>query len=428
MRSRKTALCLAVMILFAFSLAVAPVPACAAGDGAKIRCVPQTGVDPDDNPQDLGYIKISQIEYADQVYIEIVLPEGVEWDNPIDEDNVGDYILLYDEDGDPIDNGELIEGSETEYTVMFDDPAMFEEDAYIKAYFEDMNVEHDAPEVIRPTVVVRGVEDGMRTWTAACVEPEVSVQAASPKTVTVGSDQSIANITFQEEEDDSLAAGDKFVLELPSGYTWDEGDITDGEAGLEATASISGRKLTVKITDNSSEADRIVLKASINVPASAVAGDVKVEVSADLDTALFDDKTLVVAKVDVSPLKTTMSIGSNIMIVNGSTYPMDVSPYIKNERTYFPLRYLAYALGAQEKDVVWNPLSREAIISLNGEVLRVPVGSQTIYVNGNPIIMDVSAEIADGRTMLPIRFVAEAFGATVSWDGANRTVTMVLQR
>lgn len=425
---KRTVLCLVVMMLFTFSLAIVPGLAYGASDGAKIRCVPETDVDPDDNPQDLGYIKISDIEYADQVYIEIILPDGVEWDDPIDEDNVGDYILLYDGNGDPIDDGELIDGSETEYTVIFDDEAMFEEDAYIKAYFEDMNVDRDAPDVIRPTVTVRGVEDGMRTWTATCVEPEVSVKAASPITVTVGSDQSIANITFQEEEDDSLETGDKFILELPTGYSWDEADITDGDEGLEASASISGNKLTVKITDNSRESDQIVLKASINVPNTAVAGDVKVKVTGDLDIALFNDKTLVVARVDVPPLTTTMSIGSNIMIVSGSTYPMDVSPYIKNERTYFPLRYLAYALGAQEKDVVWNPLSREAIISLNGKVLRVPIDSQTIYLNGKPIIMDVAAEIADGRTMLPIRFVAEAFGATVSWEAANRTVTMVLER
>lgn len=46
----------------------------------------------------------------------------------------------------------------------------------------------------------------------------------------------------------------------------------------------------------------------------------------------------------------------------------------------------------------------------------------SIYINGNKVETDVSPQIIDGRTMVPIRFVAEAFGAKVDWDGENRNV------
>ena len=46
----------------------------------------------------------------------------------------------------------------------------------------------------------------------------------------------------------------------------------------------------------------------------------------------------------------------------------------------------------------------------------------SIFVNGNKIETDVPPQIIEGRTMVPIRFVAEAFGAEVKWDEDNRDV------
>ena len=40
--------------------------------------------------------------------------------------------------------------------------------------------------------------------------------------------------------------------------------------------------------------------------------------------------------------------------------------------------------------------------------------------------MDVAAELSNGRTMLPFRWIAQALGAKVNWDEAAQTVTMEL--
>ena len=48
----------------------------------------------------------------------------------------------------------------------------------------------------------------------------------------------------------------------------------------------------------------------------------------------------------------------------------------------------------------------------------------TIVVNGRPVTTDVPPQIIDGRVMVPIRFVSEALGATVSWDASQRTVVV----
>ena len=45
-----------------------------------------------------------------------------------------------------------------------------------------------------------------------------------------------------------------------------------------------------------------------------------------------------------------------------------------------------------------------------------------VYVNGKQVISDQQPFITNGRTMVPLRFVAEALGAEVNWDGATESV------
>lgn len=60
-------------------------------------------------------------------------------------------------------------------------------------------------------------------------------------------------------------------------------------------------------------------------------------------------------------------------------------------------------------------------------VLAIPVGAAQvikIYVNGAELKSDVPAQIINGRTMVPIRAIAEYFGKEVSWDDKTKTVTI----
>lgn len=95
---------------------------------------------------------------------------------------------------------------------------------------------------------------------------------------------------------------------------------------------------------------------------------------------------------------------------------MDVAPFIENDRTYVPVRYLAYALGVADKDVAWDDKTKTVTLSMDGTTLELKVGDKTLYVNGKPQVMDVAPLLRDGRVFLPARFVAEAFGFDVSWQ------------
>ena len=99
---------------------------------------------------------------------------------------------------------------------------------------------------------------------------------------------------------------------------------------------------------------------------------------------------------------------------------MDVAPYIKEDRTYVPVRYLAYSLGVAEEDVTWDGAARRVGISKDDTDIALIIGSQYMYVNKKPVKMDVSPEITNDRTFLPARWVAEALGAEVQWDNTTK--------
>ena len=112
-------------------------------------------------------------------------------------------------------------------------------------------------------------------------------------------------------------------------------------------------------------------------------------------------------------------IGSNIYYVGGAAKVMDVAPYIKDSRTYVPMRYAAEIIGAE---VVWDDAARTVTLTKGDDVVVFTIGSTTYTVNGEAMNADVAPEIANSRTMLPARFVAEAFGGIVGWDASTGTV------
>ncbi|MGB9860581.1 MAG: stalk domain-containing protein, partial [Moorellaceae bacterium] len=55
-------------------------------------------------------------------------------------------------------------------------------------------------------------------------------------------------------------------------------------------------------------------------------------------------------------------VGVNQYFINGQTpgVQMDVAPYLDNDRTFVPVRYLGYALGVREQDVTWSDAEQKA--------------------------------------------------------------------
>lgn len=96
-----------------------------------------------------------------------------------------------------------------------------------------------------------------------------------------------------------------------------------------------------------------------------------------------------------------------------------VKPYIKEDRTMVPLRFIAEELGAT---VGYDDETRAITITLGDTVMGLTVDQKAYTLNGEAFEMDCAAEILENRTFVPVRFVSEALGRSVEWLEGQRMV------
>lgn len=107
------------------------------------------------------------------------------------------------------------------------------------------------------------------------------------------------------------------------------------------------------------------------------------------------------------------------VVLDGQNLSFDVAPQIISDRTMVPLRAIFEALGAS---VEWDDGTRTVTSALNGTTVSLTVDDSVMYVNGQTVPLDAPACIVDGRTLVPVRAISEAYGANVTWDGSAQTV------
>lgn len=103
--------------------------------------------------------------------------------------------------------------------------------------------------------------------------------------------------------------------------------------------------------------------------------------------------------------------------VNGQNMSFDQPPVMRTSRVFVPMRAIFERLGST---VVYSNGNINA--QGNGRAVHLTIGSTDASVNGNDFTMDVAPFVIAGRTLVPLRFVAQALGASVNWDANSSTV------
>ena len=103
--------------------------------------------------------------------------------------------------------------------------------------------------------------------------------------------------------------------------------------------------------------------------------------------------------------------------VDGVTVLSDAKPEIRNNRTMVPLRVVSESLGA---DVQWS--NSEIILTKDNMQIKLKPNSNTVIKNGETVQIDVKPYIKNGRTFVPIRFIAETFDCNVDYKHSTVTV------
>lgn len=99
----------------------------------------------------------------------------------------------------------------------------------------------------------------------------------------------------------------------------------------------------------------------------------------------------------------------------------DNNTYMKHDRVFLPVRFVAENLGAEVK---WDAASGTATIISEEATIILTTNSNIITINGKSAEMDVAPEIVSERMMLPIRYVAEALNCKVEWYADTQTAVI----
>ena len=107
------------------------------------------------------------------------------------------------------------------------------------------------------------------------------------------------------------------------------------------------------------------------------------------------------------------------VLLNNEGIGFDVLPINQKGRVLVPVRAVAEALGAK---VIWNDAESKAVIEKDGRNIVLQIANNVMDVDGRKITLDVAPKIIDGRTMVPVRAVSEAFDAKVDWNNELQQV------
>ena len=142
----------------------------------------------------------------------------------------------------------------------------------------------------------------------------------------------------------------------------------------------------------------------------------------------YSDYSNEVNATTMKPVETViirLYVGKTTYYVNDVRKELDAAPIIRENRTLLPIRAIIEALGGT---IDWDAKEQKVTINFKGTTIELWIGKNTARVNGEYKLIDTTNPkvtpviIPPGRTMLPIRFIAENLGCLVGWDDALKEV------
>lgn len=132
---------------------------------------------------------------------------------------------------------------------------------------------------------------------------------------------------------------------------------------------------------------------------------------------------IVEAKVQTQPsIVLELDIGVKKAKIGSMTVDLDQYPRIKpGNRTVVPIRFISESFGCQ---VQWEAQTKKVTITRFNDTIVLWIGKKEAIVNGKKVVLDVAPVIEDNGTLVPIRFISQAFGAKVEWFHETKHITI----
>lgn len=114
-------------------------------------------------------------------------------------------------------------------------------------------------------------------------------------------------------------------------------------------------------------------------------------------------------------------MGINVFF-GGKLLDLDVLPVNVEGRVLIPLRAIFEEFDASFS---YDEATKTITVTKEGLSIKLTIGDRVSYINGVEKLLDVPAQIVDGRTLVPVRFISETLGAKVLWDDKNKIIDIL---
>ncbi|NYB73654.1 hypothetical protein HZF24_05815 [Sedimentibacter hydroxybenzoicus DSM 7310] len=239
----------------------------------------------------------------------------------------------------------------------------------------------------------------------------------------------IARITPQDASQDLIGR------ERRSADSWDDdySYLGSTDFGVVMTGSFTGggAALFNNWSVTSGGIGPIIEGANAGKSAGEINNDMAVEINKQLELRRKEQEAARKAEAEKAAKKAAEAANKPITLkINGNVIKTDSAPVIENGRTLVPVRAIVESLGYI---VSWNSTTQiidiydtygNLIISMKAGSTKASIATG-IYGVMDERILDAAAKVIDGRTMVPVRFIAETLGCEVKWDDATKTINII---
>lgn len=125
--------------------------------------------------------------------------------------------------------------------------------------------------------------------------------------------------------------------------------------------------------------------------------------------------------IAVAHAATYQGYNTAAVLLNGTQIQLEPPAVLVNGATLVPMKVLFVALDPSV-NTEWNTKEQSVTAKWDNNTLRLVIGEKQANLNGNKIDIPVPPQLIDGSTYVPLKVVAESFGAKVEWDGTNQRV------
>ena len=222
-------------------------------------------------------------------------------------------------------------------------------------------------------------------------------------------------------------------LEEMAGKDIDFNIVTEVGISKEKYIASEDTELTIGVKDpKTGEKVSAVIKASSLV--WNVNGDVQLpEIKNSVNATEYEkDLNKIKSLPDDSPFKklflqefnATFTIGETFAVLGTQFEELDAAPYIKNGSTMVPLATVGKWLESETK---WDGTTRQVTLDVNNTKIQLTLGSKDAYVNGKKVTLNTAAEAVNGRTFVPVAFIAKELGAKSNFDPQTNVVQIYFE-